>query len=151
MVASFGIFANVRVGMTTNAKALIEKLHDLWNTGDLSRIPEIYDATFVAHMPKGWDRSEFIGYDGVRDAVSRIRSAFPDWYERVEDLIEGQGKVVTRYVSTGTHSGPFIGLPATGRHVSIDEISIYRLVEGRVAEQWCLTDDLSLAQQLGGM
>ncbi|MCV6902072.1 ester cyclase [Achromobacter xylosoxidans] len=137
--------------MMANAKALIEKLHDLWNTGDLSRIPEIYDAAFVAHMPKGWDRSEFIGYDGVRDAVSRIRSAFPDWHERVEDVIEGQGKVVTRYVSTGTHTGPFIGLAATGKRISIDEISIYHLADGRVVEQWCLTDDLSLARQLGCM
>lgn len=131
------------------AKVLIEKLHALWNTGDLSNIAEIYDAAFVAHMPKGWERSEFVGYAGVEDAVRRIRSAFPDWLENVEDIIVEGDKVVSRYISTGTHSATFIGVPSTGKRVSIDEISIYRLAGNRVAEQWCLTDDLSLARQLG--
>ncbi len=131
------------------ARTLIEKLHDLWNKGDLSRIPEIYDEAFIAHMPKGWERSEFVGHDGVRDAIERIRSAFPDWHEKVENMIVERDKVVTRYVSTGTHSGSFIGIPETGRCVSIDEISIYRIAGDRVAEQWCLTDDLTLARQLG--
>ena len=62
-------------------------------------------------------------------------------------IIEGN-KVVTRYVSTGVHSGHFIGVAPTGKHIRLDEISIYRLQNGLVAEQWCLTDE-TLARQLG--
>lgn len=127
----------------------IEALHALWNTGDLSRIPGIYSEAYVGHMPKGWERSEFSGHAGVADAILRIRSAFPDWHERIEDIIVSGDKVVSRYISAGTHHGAFIGLEATGRKISIDEISIYRFESGLVAEQWCLTDDLSLAKQLG--
>jgi predicted ester cyclase len=130
-------------------KNLIERLHSLWSTGDLSIIPEIYSPTFVAHMPKGWEQSEFTGHSGVCEAIERIRAAFSDWTETIEDMIIEDDKVVTRYVSTGLHVGPFIGLAPTAKPIRLDEISIYRLNNGFVAEQWCLTDDISLARQLG--
>ena len=130
-------------------ETVVRGLHDIWNSGDVSRIPEIYSDSFVAHMPKGWECSEFRGHDGVRDAIMRIRSAFSNWHEEVQDLIVDQDRAVTRYVSTGVHTGSFIGLEPSGRRVTIDEISIYRLAAGKVEEQWCLTDDLALAQQLG--
>ncbi|MEM1298714.1 MAG: ester cyclase [Pseudomonadota bacterium] len=131
------------------AETLIRDLHALWNAGDLGGIHRVYSEGFVAHMPKGWERSEFKGHAGVRDAILRIRNAFPDWHEDIKDMVIDKQKVVTRYVSTGTHTGPFLGLEPTGRPVMIDEISIYHLERGLVMEQWCLTDDLSLARQLG--
>jgi predicted ester cyclase len=137
--------------MTREEKvSLIERLHSLWNTGDLAAIPSIYAPDFVAHMPKGWMHSPFIGHDGVREAILRIRAAFSDWTEIIEDVIVEGDRVVTRYVSTGSHVGPFIGLSPTGRTIRLDEISIFRLVGDQVAEQWCLVDDLSLARQLRG-
>lgn len=135
--------------MTRDAKKiLVERLHHLWNTGDLSLIPATYAPDFVAHMPRGWAISEFSGHSGIREAIDSIRSAFSDWTETVEDMIIEGDRVVTRYVSTGVHSGPFIGVPPTGKHIRLDEISIYRLQHGLVAEQWCLTDE-TLARQLG--
>ena len=130
-------------------RRVIERLHALWNTGDLSLIPKIYAPAFVAHMPKGWAQNEFSGHDGVRYLIERVRNAFPDWTETVEDMIAEGDKVVTRYVSTGTHRGPFIGLSPTARTIRIDEMSIFRLERGLVMEQWCLTDDLSFGRQLG--
>ncbi|SMP36404.1 ester cyclase [Shimia sagamensis] len=133
----------------TTDGALIAELHNLWNSGDLGKIPKIYSEDFVAHMPQGWEKNEFRGRAGVEEAVLRIRNAFLDWHEQVEDMVQAPGKVVTRYVSTGTHTGTFLGLAPTNRTVKIDEISIYHLENGLVKEQWCLTDDLSMAKQLG--
>jgi steroid delta-isomerase-like uncharacterized protein len=133
----------------TEIREKVCALHEIWNKGDLSAIPDVYADSFIAHMPKGWERSEFRGHSGVVDAILRIRNAFPDWREVVQDLLIDGSRAVTRYVSTGTHTGPFIGLPATGRRVEIGEISIYRFGGGLVVEQWCLTDDLTLAKQLG--
>jgi len=130
-------------------KNLVERLHLLWSTGDLSAIPNLYAADFVGHMPQGGQYSEFKGHSGVREVIEWVRSAFPEWTETVEDIIIEGDKVVTRYSSTGVHKGPFIGLAPTGKHVRINEISIFRLQNGLVAEQWCLTDG-SLARQLGG-
>jgi predicted ester cyclase len=136
--------------MTRDDKAsLIERLHALWSTGDISAIPLIYAPDFVAHMPKGWVHSELVGHSGVREAIERVRTAFSEWTETVEDIIVDGDKVVARYVSTGLHVGPFIGLAATGKRICVDEISIFRLAGDFVAEQWCLVDDLSLARQLG--
>lgn len=138
------------MNVTRDAKRqLIERLHSLWSTGDVSIIPQIYLPTFVAHMPKGWDQSEFNGHNGIREAIERIRSAFSEWTETIEDMIVEDDRVVTRYVSTGLHTGLFIGLAPTGKRIRLDEMSIYRLENGLVAEQWCLTDDISLTRQLG--
>jgi predicted ester cyclase len=80
------------------------------------------------------------GHSGVRDAIERVRGAFPDWTETVEDIIIEGDKAVTRYVSTGVHKGPFFDLAPTGERVRLNEISIFRVQNGLVAEQWCLTD-----------
>jgi predicted ester cyclase len=121
-------------------KKLAERLHRLWNTGDLSAIPDIYAPDFSGHFPTGPSRlGELKGHSGVRDAIKRVREAFPDWTETVEDIIIEGDKVVTRYGSTGTHKGPFFDLPPTGKPVRVNEISIFRVEHGLVAEQWCIT------------
>lgn len=130
-------------------KALVRRLHEIWNTGDLSALEDVYAAEFVAHFPPSSELPERRGLDGVRRGVARIRSAFPDWHERVEDLVEEGDRVVSRYTSTGTHRGPFWGIPPTGHRISVAEISIFRVAGGRIAEQWCLVDELARMQQLG--
>jgi C-1 hydroxylase len=57
--------------------------------------------------------------------------------------------VWTRISATGTHMGPFMGVPATGRSFRIDVIDIVRVVDGRIVEHWGVADRLSIAQQLG--
>jgi predicted ester cyclase len=63
-------------------------------------------------------------------------------------MIAEKDKVVTRYRSTGTHQGRSNGIDSTGNRVSIFETSIYRIADGKIAEQWCFADKISLLQQL---
>jgi steroid delta-isomerase-like uncharacterized protein len=128
---------------------LVHRLHELWNTGEIDRIGEVYAADFVAHFPPSSEHPRREGLAGVRMGITRVRTAFPDWFEHIEDLIHAGDKVVTRYTSTGTHRGAFWGIAPTGRSVSVAEISIYRIAGGRVAEQWCMVDELARLQQLG--
>jgi predicted ester cyclase len=65
------------------------------------------------------------------------------------DVFGSDDRVASRYVSTGTHQGAFWGLEPTGRHIEIQEMSIFRIADGRIAEQWCMFDDLARLQQLG--
>lgn len=134
-----------------SGKALVRRLHDIWNTGDLAAIEEVYAPDFVAHFPPSSELAERRGLDGVRRGITRIRAAFPDWFEQVEDLVEERDRVVSRYTSRGTHRGPFWGLPPTGRPVTVPEISIFRIAKGRIAEQWCLLDELGRMEQLGAI
>jgi len=130
-------------------KEMIRKLHEIWNTGNLEMVEEIFAPDFVAHFPQSSELPERRGMDGVRRGILRIRAAFPDWYEEIKDLIAEGDRVVSRYTSRGTHRGEFWGIPPTGRRISVEEISIFRIAKGKVAEQWCSIDELGRLQQLG--
>jgi len=138
--------------MTRQEKqALIQRLHDIWSTGDTRSIHEVYAEGFLAHMPKGWGAvPSRDGHAGIRRAIERLRAGFPDWQEHIDDMVIDEDRVAVRYHSTGTHLGAFAGLPASGRHVEVDELSIFRINDGRVAEQWCLNDDLAFGKQIRG-
>ena len=133
---------------STKAKELIKDLHKVWNFNLLSEIPNIYREDFVVHWSKVTEKPTSFGHKGIRKAIEETLIAFPDWFEDVVDIIAEHDRVVTRYVSTGTHSGPYQGIQPTGKKIKVDEISIFRLKENRVAEQWCLVDDLALLKQL---
>jgi steroid delta-isomerase-like uncharacterized protein len=128
---------------------LIHSLHEIWNTGNLALIDNVYAPDFLAHWPASSEVPERRGIEGVRFGVTRIRTAFPDWHERVLDVFGSADRVASRYVSTGTHRGTFWGIEPTGRRIEIEEISIFRIAGGRVAEQWCMFDELARLQQLG--
>ena len=132
-----------------NGIDLIHSLHEIWNTGNLELIDRVYAPDFLAHWPASSEVPERRGIDGIRFGVARIRTAFPDWHERVLDVFGSGDRVASRYVSTGTHQGAFWGIEPTGRRVEIEEISIFRIAGGRVAEQWCMFDELARLQQLG--
>lgn len=120
--------------------------YEVWSRGNLERIPELYTTDFVGHFPG----STVLGLAGIKNRVIAHRKAFPDWTERVIDVIADQGRVVTRFLSTGTNEGPFRGEPPTGRCVNISEVAIYRMVEGKIAEQWVYPDMRAMQQQLSG-
>ena len=128
---------------------LVKALHQVWNTGGLALIDSVYAHDFLAHWPPSSEVPERRGIDGIRFGVERIRTAFPDWHEQVLDVFGSGDRVASRYVSTGTHKGTFWGIEPTGRRIEISEISIFRIADGRIAEQWCMFDDLARLQQLG--
>ena len=117
-------------------KALIIALHDIWNTGSLDKVPDIYSPACIVHWPQSWG-SKSRGHIQIKAVIAHTRTVFPDWHE-----------VVTRYLSSGTHQREYLGISATGRKVTFEEISIYRIEENRVAEQWCLGDDMHCIAQL---
>ena len=141
-----------RQAATATPRAVVRRLHDIWNSGDLAAVDEVYAEDFVGHFPPSSHLPDRRGRDGAREGIRRAKTAFPDWHEAVEAMVTEGNLVVTRYTSTGTHLGEFRGLPGlapTGRKITVPEISIYRVARGRVAEQWCLLDELGRLQQLG--
>lgn len=117
----------------------------VWSKGNTDLIPEIYAEDFIGHAPGG---RRIEGRAGIRKTVEDHRAAFPDWHEEVELLLVDGDFIVTKFRSTGTHRGRFLEYPATGRRIEITETCIYRMVEGRIAEQWMYPDVASLRKQL---
>jgi predicted ester cyclase len=88
------------------------------------------------------------GREGLATEVTAHRTAFPDWAEEVEDEIVDRDRIAARFTSRGTNTGDFLGNPPTGARVEISEVAIFRLEDGKIAEQWVYPDILSLQRQL---
>ena len=76
-------------------------------------------------------------------------NAFPDSHVTIDDMIAEGDRVVTKKTFTGTHTGDFAGIPATGKTVTLQYVDIMRVREGRIVEHWLSMDQLSFMQQLG--
>jgi predicted ester cyclase len=74
---------------------------------------------------------------------------FPDVQATHEDIIAQGDKVVIRWTLSGTQSGPWMGIPPTGRSFRISGIDIFCVVEGKLAEMWQEGDTIGFLQQLG--
>ncbi len=128
-------------------KVIVRRQHEeVWSKGNLTLVDEIYTPDFVCHFVVG---SEWRGPEGVRQQVTGHRTSFPDWNEHIDDIIAEADRVVTRFTSRGTHKGEFQGIPPTGNKVTIAEVAIYRIVDGKIAEQWGCPDVMDLLRQVG--
>jgi steroid delta-isomerase-like uncharacterized protein len=115
-----------------------------WNRGNLAAIDELFAPDFVEHQV-----GIAPGRDGVKGSIQELRSAFTDFHLQVEDAIAEGDRVWLRLHATGTHAGPFMGVPATGRRIDVTVIDIVRIADGRLVEHWGVADRLAVAQQIG--
>ncbi|MDC0325534.1 ester cyclase [bacterium] len=128
-------------------KQVVRTSHEeIWSKGRFDLIADLYTENFVCHFVIG---PEWQGQDGFLAEVKSHRTSFPDWREEIQRMVAENDYVVSHFRSAGTHLGDFHGLARTGRKVSIDEIAIYRLKDGKIAEQWGLPDIHGMNVQLG--
>lgn len=123
-----------------------EQHADVWSKGDVELIDQLYTEDYVGHFPG----TRVEGRAALKAFVLAHRQAFPDWTETVQSVLVDGEQAATRFVSTGTQRGEFMGIPATGRSVRIEEASLLRFENGRIAEQWAFPDVTALTAQLGG-
>jgi steroid delta-isomerase-like uncharacterized protein len=128
-----------------NIDVVLRAHNEVWNQGNFEVIDEIYAKDYQCHFICGLEAS---GQDGVQEFISSHRESFPDWTEKVVDIVADGDRVVTRYISTGTHKGEFQGVAATGRKITISEVSIHRVLNGKIVEQWGFPDGLDHMRQL---
>jgi steroid delta-isomerase-like uncharacterized protein len=136
-----------REGVSENKSIVLRSERELWSKGNLAVADELYSPDFVCHFVIG---PEWRGREGIKEEVRKHRISFPDWNERVDDIIAEGDRVVIRFTSTGTQRGEFGGIAPTGKRVSIQEVAIFRLANGKIAEQWGFPDLNGLMEQLRG-
>jgi steroid delta-isomerase-like uncharacterized protein len=103
-----------------------------------------YTVDFVGHG----GRNTFTHADGMAEAKG-WREAFPDLKITVDKQVAEGDLVVVRWTARGTNTGAGNGIPATGRAVEITGTTLFRLEDGRIAEEWTCADSLGLMKQLG--
>lgn len=133
---------------TETNKTIVRRLLDAINTDNEAAFlavlePAVLDHYSLPGLPpgrEGWNMNRKI-----------LRAAFPDacWHE--EDLFAEGDRVVGRYTLRGTHQGDFLGIPATGNSITVSNIHILRIADGKIVEHWGHGDDMGMMRQLGVM
>jgi predicted ester cyclase len=130
------------------AERVFRRLIDQGFTGgDLSVAEELTSPDLVEHQDFGPDHAA--GAEGVRTVISSLRRAFPDFRLEVQALTVAGDTAWARLLATGTHDGPFMGHPPTGRHMRATVFDVVRVADGRMVEHWGVPDRLSVLYQLG--
>ena len=129
-----------------NKTIVLRDIEEFWNNQKFNEMDDTYSPDFICHNPNtpGCPTS-FAVYKQV---ASIYLTAFPDLHNTLEDMVASGDKVAVRWKSTGTQKGQLMSIPPTGRKVSWTGITIYRIADGKIAEQWWAYDALGMLQQL---
>jgi steroid delta-isomerase-like uncharacterized protein len=127
----------------TAARNLIEKG---FNQKDGSAFDAYFSTDLKDHaLPPGVPE----GFEGRKMFYSAMLAAFPDMQVQLEDVFAEGDKLVTRWSVRGTHQGEMMGIPPTGKQVSVGGIAIDRFENGQSVEHWEIFNQMGLMQQLG--
>lgn len=129
-------------------KAIVARYsEDVWNSGNLATVEDYIAVDYVRHDPG--IPMEVRGPEGIKQLVRVFRDAFPDVHFTPQIIVAELDKVVVRFQVSGSHQGELMGIPATGKPIAITSIEIFRLTDGKIAEQWLAVDNMGMLQQLG--
>jgi steroid delta-isomerase-like uncharacterized protein len=130
--------------MTQNPILLADEFAQALNTSNVDLFDTFVAKTYVNHNP-------FVaqGVQGVKEFFAGWLAAFPDTAVTVEDAFVAGDKVVGRYTYRATHQASFLGIPATGRPITMRSIDIWRVQDGMFVEHWDELNLLEVMQQLG--
>jgi steroid delta-isomerase-like uncharacterized protein len=118
---------------------------EVFNQGRLELADDLMAADAVNHSPLPGEEP---GPAGIRQTYEVMNEAFTDYRVGIERLVAEGDFVAELLLIEGTHTGTYLGLPATGRRVSVPEINIYRLEAGRIVERWGVLDRFAMLEQL---
>jgi len=130
--------------MREQNKAIIRSVMRNWNENNPISWDDLCTPSFVNHGRV--DRA----LEDFKQAHARLRKAFPDGCFTIEDMVAERDRAALRYKFTGTHSGTYEGLAATGRNVTLSGMAMWRLVASRIVESWMFFDRLGLFEQVKG-
>jgi steroid delta-isomerase-like uncharacterized protein len=128
------------------ARRFNEIVQTFWRTGNTDGLDEVLAADFVHHGP-GMPPD----LAGLKQMLPMFRAAFPDLEITTEDLIAEGDMVVDRVTVHGTHQGELMGVPASGKPMTMSEIHIARIQNGKIVERWSAWDQLGMLQQIGAI
>ena len=130
-----------------NQQLIRDYFNEVWNKGNLDLLDDLLCPDYLNHSSSIPDSPP--GPAGLKPIVTAMRMAFPDLHYAIQDLIITEDKVVARVKMTGTHTGDFFGIPPTNKSISVNQINIEYIENGRITEHWRITDENAMMSQLG--
>lgn len=127
--------------------ALMRQIYDRINAGDIAGFADFLAEDLVEYeVTPGIPPTKA----GVKQFFTMYKAAFPDLHFTADDILPSGDKVVGRVTITGTNTGDFMGMPATGKSVSVQAIDIIAFGDDGLAHaHWGVVDVMGMMQQLG--
>jgi steroid delta-isomerase-like uncharacterized protein len=135
--------------VSANKEIIRRLVEGVWRDRNLSLIDDLVAQDYVGHDPT--QPEPIRGPEGFKQFVDMYQSAFHDAAVTIDDQIAEGDRVVTRWTGRGTHTGELMGIAPTGKEVTVSGITVSRLVNGKIAEEWELMDALGMLVQLGAV
>ena len=127
-------------------ETLLHYVDQLWNQHNLDVIDEMILPEFVDYtLPPGSPQ----GPEGARQFAQVYLTGFPDCQIEFHETIQEGNTVVLRWTARGTHTGDLAGIPATGKQMNLQGLTLWRFQDGKFIESWNLFNQLILLQQIG--
>jgi len=133
------------MGLQENKAVYLRFIEEVFNRGDFSHLDELLADNYKIQGVQPASSPA----DAVRASATMFRTAFPDLHIEVEEVIAEGNTVAARARLTGTQLGEFLGTPPTGRSVSVSNLTILHLRDGKMAESWVADDFQAMKRQLG--
>jgi steroid delta-isomerase-like uncharacterized protein len=134
--------------MSTDAnEAVVQRFYEeLWNEWRFDVAAEIVapDVRF-----RGSLGSALAGREELLRYVETVADAFPDWHNRIDEMLAAGDRVATRMTWSGTHRGPLGGIEPTGAAVEYSGAAFFHLSNGMIEEAWVVGDTAELWRALG--
>jgi steroid delta-isomerase-like uncharacterized protein len=138
-----GLMGGDTMSIKENKAIFRQIVEEGYNKGNLAIVDELVAANHVNHA------DDVRGPEEYKQFITMYRTAFPDLHMTIEDQIAEGDKVVNRWMSRGTHKGDLMGIPPTGKHVTVTGMYVARIIGGKITEEWGNFDALGMMQQLG--
>lgn len=130
-----------------NVAAFRTLIEEGFNKGNLSTLDELVTTDFQ-------ERQNGINpptLEGLKRSINSLRTAFPDLNLKIEDIVVDDDRIWARIKARGTHKGSMMGVPASGKVITVDVIDVCRFADGKIAEHWGVADRLGMMQQIGAL
>jgi len=118
-------------------------IYEAINTGNVGLLEKFVAPDYIEHS------EGFQGVEAFAQQITAFRGAFPDLHVSVEDVLADGDRFASRTTVTGTHTGDLMGMPATGKHISVEAVDLGRIENGQAKERWGGLNMYSLLVQLG--
>jgi steroid delta-isomerase-like uncharacterized protein len=134
--------------MPLDNKAIVRRLYEeVWNKRKLEVVDELISPSHALQDPVV--SGSQAGPELYKRRVVELTTGFPDLRFSIEDTIAEREKFVVSWIISGTHTGEFMGIPATGRKISVEGITIHYIKNGKILDSYVRWDALGLMRQLG--
>src|SRR4051794_98927 len=131
------------MGSSEENKATVRACFENASQGNFEALDEIVAPDYVVHP------EEARGPDGLKEMVERYRTALSGLRVTIDQQLTEGDHVATRFTIRGTHDGDLMGAAPTGKDVAFTGITISRCQDGRIVEEWEITDTVGLLGQIG--